>query len=432
MRIALGLLALFGLAVASALFAAGNGATVTLFWPPHRVDVSLNLSLLVLVLGFAVVYLALRALGSVLTLPARAHAWRMAQHERVLHAGLIDAIDHLSAGRYSRARRAAEQVVAREAALLRGGEPLPDGARVRVTALSLAAEAAHALQDPAGRDRYLEQARSITLSGPGASLRDGVLLRALRWALHDADADAAARHAQALPQGVARRTVALRLRLKLARLTGRTDQALETARLLAKHRAFSPLQARSLLRALALEALAAVGSPPALEATWRTLEAAERAMPEVACAAAGRWLRLGGDTAQALHWLTPIWDAWERDPAALDTEQLVVMVRVLENALAAGTGAHEAAWLARIEHAQRRHPAEPVLQYLAGVACLHLQLWGKARALLHQALPRLGRHPSLVTKSWQALADLAEREGNPAEAALAWRKAADCGACRSA
>ena len=49
MRAALWLLALFGVAVAAALFAGNNQGTVTLYWPPYRVDLSLNLVVLLLV-----------------------------------------------------------------------------------------------------------------------------------------------------------------------------------------------------------------------------------------------------------------------------------------------------------------------------------------------------------------------------------------------
>ncbi len=48
-RAALWFVALFGVAVASALLAGGNQSTVTVFWSPYRVDLSLNLVLLVLV-----------------------------------------------------------------------------------------------------------------------------------------------------------------------------------------------------------------------------------------------------------------------------------------------------------------------------------------------------------------------------------------------
>ena len=42
MRVTFWLLALFGIAVAVALFAGNNQGTVTLFWPPWRVDLSLT------------------------------------------------------------------------------------------------------------------------------------------------------------------------------------------------------------------------------------------------------------------------------------------------------------------------------------------------------------------------------------------------------
>ena len=49
MRVVLWLVGLFAIAAVSALFAAGNPGTVTVFWPPYRLDLSLNLVLLALV-----------------------------------------------------------------------------------------------------------------------------------------------------------------------------------------------------------------------------------------------------------------------------------------------------------------------------------------------------------------------------------------------
>ena len=64
MRAALWLLALFGVAVAIALFAGNNQGTVTLFWPPYRVDLSLNLVLMLSVGGFVFLHAVLRALSA--------------------------------------------------------------------------------------------------------------------------------------------------------------------------------------------------------------------------------------------------------------------------------------------------------------------------------------------------------------------------------
>ena len=58
MKAALWLVALFGVAVATALLLGGNQSTVTLFWPPHRIDVSFNLVLMVLIGSFVGLHLA--------------------------------------------------------------------------------------------------------------------------------------------------------------------------------------------------------------------------------------------------------------------------------------------------------------------------------------------------------------------------------------
>ncbi|OPH11559.1 heme biosynthesis HemY N-terminal domain-containing protein, partial [Azospirillum brasilense] len=92
MRAALWFLVLFGTAVAAALFAGNNQGTVTLFWPPYRVDLSLNFVLLLFFGGFAILYAALRALSALLELPGQARRWRVQQKERSMHAALLDAL----------------------------------------------------------------------------------------------------------------------------------------------------------------------------------------------------------------------------------------------------------------------------------------------------------------------------------------------------
>ena len=52
MRGALWFIGLFGIAVAAAFFVSGNAATVTVYWPPHRVDLSLNMVVVLLVVFF--------------------------------------------------------------------------------------------------------------------------------------------------------------------------------------------------------------------------------------------------------------------------------------------------------------------------------------------------------------------------------------------
>jgi HemY protein len=416
MRAALWLLALFAIAVAIALFAGNNQGTVTLFWPPYRLDLSLNLVLLVLLLAFALLHAALRALSALFDLPRQALRWRAQQKERAVHASLLDSISHLLAGRFIRARKAAETSLAQEKSLSAGEQKLANAPQIRALAHLLAAESAQALQDRAAREDHLRLALAPAPSRDAQETREGALMRAARWALQDRDPEAARTWLQGLPQGAARRTIALRIRLKAARLSGHTGEALETARLLAKHRAFSADAAHSIVRGLAVDLLNGAHDVTQLRRAWDTLEPAERLMPELAIHAAQRLTALGGDADLARTWLLP---AWEQQAQLGDSLQ-VKLVAALED----GLDSIDADWLARIETAHRENPRDATLQYLAAVACVKRQLWGKAQQLMSQAAGGL-RDERLRRNAWRALALLAEQRGDPAAADQAWKRAAN-------
>lgn len=422
MRAALWLLALFGVAVAAALFAGNNQGTVTLYWPPYRVDLSLNLVVLLLVGGFATVYAALRGLAALLELPHQARRWRLQQKERAMHAALLEALTHMLGGRFLRSRKAAAAALAQESALAASGEAAPHGGPLRALAHMVAAEASHALQDRATREAHLQDAlQHAPARGTAAEqeMREGAQMRAARWSLDDRDATTALERLAALPQGAARRTLALRIRLKATRLARQTQEALDTARLLGKHRAFSPAAAQSIVRGLATELINNAHDTAQLQRTWMSLEAAERNMPELAVHAAQRLALLGGDAAQVRAWLLPVWERMVDLPDALAEQHALRLVRALE----AGLDALDAPWLARIEAAHRSNPRDARLQYLAGMACLKRELWGKAQQLLTQAAQQL-TDASLRASAWRYLAELAEKRGDSAAAADAWKNAA--------
>jgi HemY protein len=165
MRAALWLVALFAVAVAISLFAGNNQAAVTLFWPPYRVDLSLNLSLLLAVGLFVLIHLALRAFAAVFSLPVQARRWRAQQKERAMYAALMDSLSHLVAGRFIRASRAAESALVQEQGLdLLVGELGADSGhapqravQLRALAHLVVAESAQALQNRPLRDEHLLQ-----------------------------------------------------------------------------------------------------------------------------------------------------------------------------------------------------------------------------------------------------------------------------------
>ncbi|HMA09045.1 MAG TPA: heme biosynthesis HemY N-terminal domain-containing protein, partial [Ramlibacter sp.] len=183
MRAALWLLALFGVAVAIALFAGNNQGTVTLFWPPYRLDLSLNLVLLLLFLAFMFLHAALAALAALFDLPRQALRWRSQQKERAVHASLLDSMSHLLAGRFIRGRKSAEIALGQEKSLSASGQRLANAAQVRALAHLLAAESAQALQDRAGREEHLQRALEQGAARDAQETHEGALMRAARWAL---------------------------------------------------------------------------------------------------------------------------------------------------------------------------------------------------------------------------------------------------------
>jgi HemY protein len=415
MRAALWLLALFAIAVAVAVFAGNNQGTVTLFWPPYRLDLSLNLVLLILLLAFALLHAALGALAALFDLPRQALRWRAQQKERAVHASLLDSMSHLLAGRFIRARKAAELSLAQEKSLRGGEQRLANAPQIRAIAHLLAAESAQALQDRSAREEHLQQALAQVPTRDALETREGALMRAARWALQDRDPDTAMAWLQGLPQGAARRTIALRIKLKAARLSRRTTEALETARLLAKHRAFSADAAHSIVRGLAVDLLNGAHDVAQLQRSWEALEPTERLMPELAIHAAQRLTALGGDAHLARTWLLPVW----AQQAQLDDGLKVKLVSALED----GLDSIDADWLARIEAAHRENPRDATLQYLAAVACVKRQLWGKSQQLMSQAAIGL-RDDHLRRNAWRVLARLAEQRADASAAEQAWKRAA--------
>ena len=85
--------------------------------------------------------------------------------------------------------------------------------------------------------------------------------------------------------------------------------------------------------------------------------------------------------------------------------------------------ASDQAWLGRLEAAAQANPRDATLQYLAGMACLHRGLWGRAQMLLTQAARSL-TDERLRRSAWRALAELAEQRGDQLAASAAWKQAA--------
>jgi len=411
MRSIVWLVLLATVAVVAATALGHNDGLVSVYWNGWRFDVSLNLFVIGFVLGGLALLMALRAVQALVTLPARAHEWRVQGRERGAQAALREALAEFYGARYSRAHKAAQRAVAVHAST----PELTADRETPALAHLLAGASLHRLQDRPQRDRQLEALRLLRRGSGARVVDDGVQLLAAEWAIDDRDAARALALLGELAPGAARRTQALRLRLQAQRLNGDSAAALHTARLLAKHQAFSPAAAQSLLRSLAIDALDAARDAGQLERIWQQFDALDRVDAFVAARAARRAGALGAPD-RARQWLAPLWDRLgelprdERDAVAL------ALLRNLDGL--------PPDWLVRLQAAEQAFPHDAPLLAVVGSGYAERQLWGKARAPLERAAGAVALGSEARRACWRRLAAQARTEGDESRAARCDREAA--------
>lgn len=382
------------LAAAAVLLALGstlNSGNVALLLPPWRVDVSLNFAVLLLLLLFAAFYLVVRGLTLLLAMPRAAAEFRARRRMRLgaqaLHNGMFDYFG----GRFRRAERAAQRAA--------------EFADFAPAALLTAAQSAQQLQAYDRRDAYLAQLPQ--------QARDAAALLQAQWQLDAKQPREAVALLRALPAGVQRRTHALRIELQAARKINDHAGVLRLARILLKHGALHPAAAQAMLHTAATGLLRQAGDDPqALRATWKLLQAQERADPAL-IVAASRGFAAAGSPSEARQLLI---DALKRPQA--EPGLFMPTLRGMLDGIDAGFVAQTEQWLGR-------WPQEAQALYLAGAACAELQLWGKAQQHLQKALQACGEDERrLRGQIHAALAQLLEGIEREDQAQRHWRGAA--------
>jgi HemY protein len=404
MRGVIWLVLLFVAAVVAALTLGDNRGLVSFFYGGTRLDLSLNLFLIAaLAAAFAMVFL-IQAIDSLITLPTRAKEWRALKRERAMHAALRESMAEHFAGRFNRAHKAAQRALAIQAST----DELAGDRDMRVLAHLLAARSLHRLQDRSRRDHLLRQAlKAERRAVPSKAVDEGARLLGAEWALDDGDAPRASSLLAELAPGVARRTQALRLKLRAARLSRHPAEALSTARLLSKHQAFSAEAAQGLLRSLAIQLLDEAHDVDQLRRAWAALDDSDRADAFVVARAARRAVALDAE-GDAQTWLRPLWDRL-RD---LTAEQRAQVSLALAKA-SAGIGVD---WVQSLEAAQQTYPHEAAVQVAVGSAFAARGLMGKARRPLEYAAADRVLDAAARRQAWRVLAAMARDEGDEARA----------------
>ncbi len=349
-RLLFWLLGLCALAVGLVIAARHNDGFVLLQWSPWRLEMSLNLFIVVLLLGVAVLYSLFHLIDGLLRMPARARSYRTRQRRRRAVTALRDAARLYFEGRFGHAQRSAKVAV--------------EGGESPGLAALIGARAAHSMRESAQADEWLRQASEHD------DLRTARLMTEADILIDRRDYDEALTRIDALQSGGQRHVAALRLAMRARRGLGDWAGLLRVVRLLQKHRALTPEQAAPVRRQAHLGALR-VTDPSELDAYWRALPSAEREDGHVVRAMCEA-LTAAGQHAQARKLIeAQVEREWDTSLIAL---------------YASSDGSDAQARIGRAENWLRTHPDDADLLLALGRLCRMQQLWGKAQSYLEAAL----------------------------------------------
>lgn len=359
------------IAVGLTLLARYSDGYALLVWPPYRVELSLNLLLLLAAAAFAALYFVVRLISATMRLPAQVKEYRAARRRRKARAVFADALREFFSGRYERTEKAARRA-------------LEMGEHADLSAL-LAARAAQGLRADERRDDYL--ARAAAAPGGDETAR---LITEAELLLEQGSPQGALDVLGRLPR---RHTAALRLELSAEQQLGNWEKALSILTELNRRKAFDPDEAATLRRTTLIEHLKSRARDlSTLEEAWTKVAARERTDSRVALAAARLFIRLEG-CRQAHRVIEEALEAsWDSDVVALYAE------------------CDNGDRLRRIERAEswlKSYPRDAVLLLSLGRLCSAQELWGKAQSYLEASIavePTYSAH--------YALARLHDRLGN--------------------
>jgi HemY protein len=389
LRALIWLLVLFAAAVALVLASHYNAAYALFVWPPWRVQISINLLIVLLLAAFFLLYALSRVVSETLRLPIVVQAWRAQRKRDNATRMLNEAERFFMEGRFGQALKHAEMAV-------EVGAPQGLGAL-------LAARSAQALREYDRRDRWLEVARSHD-----KDTRMARLMLEAEFAVADRRFDDAAIRLDELRLAGHRHIAVQRLALQTEQARGRWDEVARIARQLRKVRALSAEQAAPLVRRALIEQMReAEGELEPLQRVWNGITVEERRDVGLLLRAVP-YLVASGDLVLGV---TAIEEALERD---WEPELAVLYGRChtlnLHRQLVTAEG-----WL-------RQHPEDAGLLLTLARLCLRAQLWGKAQSYLEASL---SLSPSRIAHL--ELARLADSLGREEDAQRHYRAAAELG-----
>lgn len=387
------LVILFATAVIVALSARFNPGNVVLFYPPYRVDLSLNLFIVLVLVVFLLLGLLFYTVSVTQQMPERVASYRRAKSERDGNKALRDALKAFFEGRFGHAEKAA----------MRAAE-LPDNAPL---AALIGARAAHNMSQSERRDGWL-----ASLEG-NQQYKVARLVSTTELLVDAHQSKLALQAVKELNANGTRHIHVLRWALKANQQAKQWSEVLRLVKALDKHRSLHPALSMR-LRELAYKDLLTeqAQDPESIRRLWYGIPAEDRVKPFVAALAARAMLAQGLQEEARTLLEKALQEEWD--------DRLIIAYR--ETAAKEGS----AALLNQIERCEAwsvAHPADPELALTMGVLCLQQKLWGKAERNLEQVLIYATDNSCLRAANLK-LAQLNEQLGLPDKAAGFYRACA--------
>ena len=350
MKLLFWVIALFAVAVGLVVAARYNDGYVLVVLPPYRVEIALNLLLVLLAGGFVVLYSVSRLVSGAVMVPSRVRQYRLARRRDKAQSSLLAALEAYFEGRYAKAEQSALQSIAL-------------GESTRLAAI-VAARAAHELRAYDRRDAHLAH---VALDAPEEDpLR---VITEAELLLEQRRPQEALELLKTLPR---KHTAALRLELKAQQQTRQWEQVAALVPELERRGVFDAEQAGKLRTHAVAESLRRKGFDGyALDEAWKKLSDAQKRETPVAASAAQCYIALGrGADAQSIIEQS-LEAGWDSELVALYPETAGRdPVRQIERA---------ESWLAQ-------QPKDAALLLTLGRLCARQALWGKAQSYLEASL----------------------------------------------
>ena len=391
MRGALWIAFLFAVAVVLALFATSNAGHITIYFPPYRLDTSLNIFISVVVVVFFSTLFTWKTLAAIVDLPKQAAAYRRKRREARSVAYLSEAIEDIFAGRFSKALKAAEAASA--------------NAAMAETAALLAARASHRLNKFDLRDEWLSKIKSN-------EKQQARLVAMADMQMDSSDADGALATIEQLQKGGARQLFVQRIALRANQHLKRWEEVLRLTHALAKRDALHPvLVQKNIQEAVAKLVQQKATDHEALLRIWKNLPKEDRKVSRVVQVMANGLLAAGQqDLARELL------------EESLDQEWDQSLVDIYPNCVVPGQSA--LVQIQKIEAWMMKYPGELALSLALARICVSQQLWGKAKSTLQGLIHDAKVKPVMKADAHLCLAGLHEALEESSEAAAQYKLAA--------